>query len=206
MIKPINGLIVFMLLFVTACQKQRTENEYKIKQIVQRHIQMRSDMRVEDVYKLLYQNRMGIGHLITDTLNAKKYLMDEIQSIDANDTSLSESLIEWISNDSTMVRINLRAFKKRNLSANHLFQAMLGTVENHKQEKREFIGDWIIFAKLLNKGAISMSQAGLEEFNARAEQKQYPVIHHSAEYTRIYKPVYRVLLYGEWKKYFSNIN
>jgi hypothetical protein len=201
-IKTINFLLVFILLLMTACQKQLSEREQNIRQIVQRHIQMRPDLRVDDVYKLLYQNRMGIGHLITDTLNAKKYLMDEVQSIDANDTSLSESLIEWISNDSTMVRINLRTFKKQNLSTNHLFQAMLGTVANHKQDKKELIGDWNVFVNLLKNGELTMSQTGLEEFNAMAEQKQYPVVHHSADYTKQYKPAYRVILHGEWKKYF----
>jgi hypothetical protein len=191
---------------MTTCQNQLTEREKNIKQIVQRHIQMRPSMRIDDVYKLLYQSRMGIGHLITDTLNAKKYLMDEIMSIDENDPFVCDSLVEWISNDSTMMRINLRSFKKKNLSADKLFQAMLGTVANHKQKKQELISDWIVYVNLLKNDEITMSQAGLEEFNAMVEQKAYPVIHHSAKYAEIYKPAYRVLLYDEWKNIFSDIH
>ncbi len=167
---------------------------------------MRPEMRIEDVYKLLYQRRMGIGHLIGDTDRAKKYLSEEINIIDENDASVCDSLLEFITTDSSVIRVNLRPFKKGRMSQTKLFQAMLGTVNNLKTAKNELINDWSDFVKLNNSRHFSFHDTNLVEFSKFLHNNDYPVIHHSESYSRRYKPAYRILLYQEWKKYFTEIH
>lgn len=201
MIKRISVILTAIYLGF-GCQLMVSENE--IKTIIDRHLLMRPEMRAEDVYKLLYQRHMGIGHLIGDTDRAKKYLSEEISNIDENDVSVHDSLLEFITTDSSIVRVNLRPFKKEKLSETKLFQAMLGTVNNLKTSKSELINDWSDCIKLINSRQISFHDTNTVQFSKFLRENDYPVVHHSQSYSRAYKPAYRILLYQEWKKYFTD--
>ncbi len=197
-----------MLLMTTAfasCRHEFNEHERQVQTLIARHIRMRGHLQVDDVYKLLMQWRLGIGHMIADSAKAKAFLLDEMYRIDENDGMISDSLLESVSPDSVMLRVNLRPFKKNGYPAELLFQAMLGTTYGHMPEKDKLISDWNVFIQLNRNGHFCFPADELDAFHRKIIENNYPIIHHSKEYSSQYKPAYRVILRSEWEKYFSEL-
>ena len=53
----------------------------KLIELVKKHKELRPLMEIQDVYKLLYQSILGLGHLLENHQRAKKYLYDELDNL-----------------------------------------------------------------------------------------------------------------------------
>ena len=78
-------------------------------------------MRATDFYKLLFQGVFGVGHIMGSA--AWNWLRKETESVDLEGHP-EEPLLEGVSADGSMVRVNLRPYLKRGLPLEDLFEAM----------------------------------------------------------------------------------
>lgn len=99
-------VIVISLLLQVGAQYQSYRHHWSVKQLVEYHQQLRPDLQVQDVYKILYQANFGVEHILTDTAGVRTYVLEELASMDTTDRS--EPLLERISTSGEMVRVNLR--------------------------------------------------------------------------------------------------
>jgi hypothetical protein len=159
--------------------------------ILQTHVQAHPGMQVEDVYKLVHQAAFGNGHLITDEAGARAYLQSELDSVQADS---SEPLIEPLSPDGSIVRVNLRPFKARGGDARVLGDAMLASAKRIAPRPALFERWWQEVADAASRGAVPFDAAGLRSFAAARKAEGYPAVHHSTEYEARYHPAYRVVL------------
>jgi hypothetical protein len=159
--------------------------------VVQEHLQRYPAMQVEDIYKLAHQAAFGNGHLITDEAGARAYLQSEFDSVTAD---AAAPLVEALSPDGSVVRVNLRPFKARGGDLRALGDAMLASAPRLRPQPASFDRWWQEIVDAAAAGAVPFDAAALRSFGAARKAEGYPAIHHSAEYESRYHPAYRVVL------------
>ena len=147
-------------------------------------------MEMQDWYKLLHQGAMGNRHLGVEDSLVLNFLLAEWQAIEASDT---EPLLEYITPDSTMLRLNLRPYKGAGGNPERLFDAMKRTwniLEPDPQKLQQHIEQ---LHELAQQEKLSIPPAAIDSFLQQMQQAGYPAIHHSERYMNAYNPAYRVL-------------
>jgi len=170
-----------------------------LEELIRWHQRLRPDLEVVDVYKMLFQSVFGIQHILHD--KAKRYLEEELSTLEMQ-KSLDEPLIENISVDNVMVRVNLRPFKMRGLSSNKLFSAMVTSAES-KGSQKAFLKLWNQFKSLVKTDRLNFDESSLEDFDKKVKKENYPPYHHSERYRRSYNPAYRVVKREVFKRIFN---
>lgn len=142
-----------------------------------------------DVIKLCYQAAFGAEHLLEDRDAAFQYLTQEYDQVQPDG---SEPLYEAISEG--ICRVNLRAWKKRNLPIEWLFHMFVETDVRQSQGGRGQFREYLCDAEsLVAAGVFGFDRIRWEEF-----LKDYPVakpvaVHHSEAYRRAEAPAYRLV-------------
>jgi hypothetical protein len=171
-----------------------------LEELVRWHQRLRPDLQVIDVYKMLFQSVFGIQHILHN--KAKRYLEEELSTLETQKSS-DEPLIENISIDNVMVRVNLRPFKMRGLSSDKLFLAMVTSAKEPKGTQKAFLKLWNRFKSLVEACKLNFDESNLEDFDKKVKKENYPLYHHSERYRRSYKPAYRVVKREVFKKIFN---
>lgn len=161
----------------------------KVKALLLEHRERRPLMKVTDYYKLLYQGVFGVGHIMGD--NAWGWLTREAEGLDL-DAHPGEPLIEEVSADGSMVRVNLRPYLRKGRSLEDLFEAMKATalVEGAPET---FMEAWDVFVELVEEGLIEVDHVELADHVDELRGEGVSTHHHSAEYREAYSPAYRVI-------------
>lgn len=142
-----------------------------------------------DVIKLCYQAAFGAEHLLEDREAAFRYLVGEYEQLQPDE---GEPLYETISEN--VCRVNLRAWKSRNLPLEWLFLMFVETDVQPSQGGREMFQECLrVAGQLVNDKGFGFDRGKWEEF-----LKDYPVeepvaVHHSEGYRRSEKPAYRLV-------------
>jgi len=153
-------------------------------------LRLHPGMQVEDVYKLVHQGAFGNEHLVTDESEARRYLLAELESVQADS---SEQLVEVLNPNGTVVRVNLRPFKARGLDPQRLVESMLASAKAIHPDRDAFEGWWQRIVDAAGRGGLPWSADALRAFAAAKKADGYPAIHHSDVYVAKYAPAYRVL-------------
>ena len=169
------------------------DNRAMVKKLVNDHLKMRPAMEVVDVYKLLFQGVYGVGHILTG--DAKSYLFDEAVKIKVQDHP-EETLVESVSPDGEIIRVNLRPFLRKKLSLTILFEAMMrSTVDG---DAKLFLERWKAYVNLVETGELPFSKLEVEELDMKINPNHIQPMHHSQKYRNEYYPSYRVVKRSEF--------
>ena len=171
-----------------------------LEELVRWHQRLKPDLEVVDVYKMLFQSVFGIQHILHD--KAKRYLEEELSTLEMQKSS-DEPLIENISIDNVMVRVNLRPFKMRSLSSDKLFLAMVTSAKETRGTQKAFLKLWNRFKSLVEAGKLNFDRSSLGDFDRKVKKENYPPYHHSERYRKSYSPAYRVVKRKVFKKIFN---
>ena len=164
----------------------------KVEALLLEHRERRPLMRGTDYYKLLYQGVFGVGHIMGD--GAWGWLTKEADGLDLG-AQPDEPLIEGVSADGAMVRVNLRPYVREGRSLEVLFEAMKTTalVEG---SPGEFMEAWDVFVGLVEEGLIEVDPGELTTLVDELRVEGVSTHHHSIEYREAYSPAYRVIRGG----------
>ena len=174
---------------------------HSVYSLVLNHVSARPRMQVADVYKLLYQSCMGLGHLLSDQEAAFSRLEEEMSSLQPY--SACEYLMEDITLDHPLVRVNLRPFIQAGLNAEMLLSAMLETERAFPPSRNKLIQAWEEYCILESQQAFPSQRSELERFQINLQNQGYPVQHHSPVYRNSYFPAYRIVDHGACLKMLS---
>jgi hypothetical protein len=192
---------LFLLVIFSVCllnsyclgQKATSERE-KIQNIVKANLLKFPQMEFQDVYKLIHQASFGSAHAVLDSAMASEWMETEWNSLD---TCSGEQMIDTISADGSIVRVNLRPYKQANLSKASLLSAFVNTANKFKGSKKIFEKNIKYVLEL--KSFLPYQYAEIINFLKKMKQKGYPAVHHTQKYEDLYKPAYRVILSKELK-------
>jgi len=179
-------------------QSPATFDHWSVKQLVEYHQQLRPQLQVLDVYKMLYQANLGVEHLLTDTAEVRRYLLNELATMDTTDRG--EQLIERISTSDEIVRINLRPFRQLKLDPDKLIRVMFRSASETKPDTEGFSHDWSEFSSLVRYDFLEFPMKDVEEWDVRVAAGNLQPVHHSWQYSDSYKPAYRVV----WRSVFES--
>ena len=159
--------------------------------LVQEQGRLHRNLGIQDVYKLLFQGVLGVGHILEDRERAWRELLEEFEASDASEF-MEEPLLERVSADGGVVRLNLRPFKRLGLPLEGLFEVMLVSAERIRADKDGFVALWKTFLELVEAGQLGFDYERLVEFNGVVRAGGYPPVHHSRAYGEANKPAYRI--------------
>ena len=160
-----------------------------VEKLLTSHFRLRPLMRATDFYKLIYQGVFGVSHIITE--GARGWLEKEAEDLNLQEHP-EEPLLEEVSTDGKMVRVNLRPYLRQGLPLGGLFAAMEETsrVEGSSEEFKEV---WAVFKALVASGRLKVKSDEFEALDDELRREGCRPHHHSKAYQAAYHPAYRVV-------------
>ncbi len=163
----------------------------RFERIVSEQIARYPRMEAQDLYKLALQAALGNEHLMTDSAMVRLYLEEEFDAVGA---PMGEPLLEEITPDGTLVRVNLRPYKAAGLDRQRLFEAMLLSAETIQPSEQHLESYLLTILRMARAGTVPVKPGDFLPYIEQLRSEGYPAVHHSAPYEREYRPAYRVVM------------
>ncbi|MGQ0578490.1 MAG: hypothetical protein ACT4PQ_06200 [Betaproteobacteria bacterium] len=161
-----------------------------VNQLLSAHLSRYPRLQLADIYKLLHQAALGPGHAISDPESAGAHLKHEARSLGDGP---AEPLPDVISPDERLARVHLRSWLAAGRNLDDLNRAFVETAKSYppsRERLEKFCG---CLGDLAGAGGIPFAQQEVIDFFEKIARSGYPVVHHSAEFSALYKPAYRVV-------------
>ncbi len=159
-------------------------------QILARHAGRYPGLQVQDLYKLLHQAACGSEHAAADGPAARAWLEQEVAGLGEGP---EEPIVEPISADGQVVRVHLRPYVAAGGDLDLLAAAFARTSREHRGCAVRLRRYWRYAERMAQEGALGLPAEELQCFFQEMEARGFPAVHHSPEYTRAYRPAYRVV-------------
>ncbi len=161
-------------------------------QLITNHKKLHPSIRVRDIYKILHQGTMGPRHLIQNEGNTRSELLQEFDSLDADERN--DPLTEQVSLDGTVIRVNLRTFKQRAGDPERLLASLIESAASMIPDESALHAAWQMF-KVLNRGQVlRFDHREITALDEHLSKHGFIAISHSSEYRKAEQPSYRVVL------------
>jgi hypothetical protein len=160
-----------------------------VEPLILEHMMLRPLARTQDIYKLLYQGVFGVGHIVSE--RTWDILVEEAGRISLTDHS-EDPLIEPVSPDGSMVRVNLRQYINGGGDLETLYKVMVESGK-HQGEEEVFLDYWSQYKKLVGDGLFSASKEEIEALDELIQSEGVKPRHHTEQYREAYYPAYRVV-------------
>lgn len=152
-------------------------------------LELHPSMQMQDLVKMCYQAVFGVEHMLTDIEKAKQYFYQEYEAAPA---SFSIPLYEPISEN--FCRVNLGAWKARNLEAEELFELFVTSSHYTVPGTRTDLNNCAKSAeKLIAKGLLPFSLEEWKEYYVAYKNNGMLPVHHSEAYRLAEQPAYRLV-------------
>ena len=154
--------------------------------------------QLADVYKSFYQDNFGPGHLLEDSIGARRYFMAELE-----DTTLwGGPDIEFTGEGKNFVRVNMDLVRKGVIPADAYFQAFQNSLGRVEKPADEFwIAEWEIIDSIIKeKNFHFINEEGDRALiDEKIASRNFP-IHHSDNFNENYNFHYRIISIPEFEK------
>jgi hypothetical protein len=162
-----------------------------IETILAEHLKRYPLMQPDDLYKLIMQAAMGSEHAFDDAESAKLYFQNEIDglSLDRDDP-----LVDPLSPEGLIVRVNLRPLVKAGEELDELLEAFIRTASMYTGDLEALRSYFETAISMASAKKLPFRVDELRALIADMERANYPAIHHSTIYQQAYQPAYRVIL------------
>ncbi len=147
-------------------------------------------MEPQDVYKLVYQAEMGSRHAGLDSAMAAEWLARETAALPPGP---DEPVVDTISPDGRMARVNLRPYLAAGGSRDALLGAFVRTAREVPGSPARLRRDLAAVLRLAGTAAVPLPRAALSRYFERMRARGYPAVEHSEAYEAAYHPAYRVV-------------
>jgi len=164
----------------------------KIEDIMKKQFELHKDIQMQDIYKLIYQGTFGCEHLAHDGSMDMLY-----KEFDEAEPDKDESLIEVISPDYMIYRLNIRCFKHYSDNKKFFFEWFYNTSKMKLGSEKDFINYWDACEKYLEDTGNELLEE-VKDFREKAclydlRRWQFMTMHHSEKYKKANNPSYRVV-------------
>lgn len=159
--------------------------------ILAQHAARYPGFQVQDLYKLVYQGALGSEHAVADASQAREWLEREVDGLTDGP---QEPVIEPISADWQVVRVNLRPYVADGGDLKALLEGFIRTAQEYKGTVAQLRRYWCYSEQMAEEGALGLAVNALKSFFDEMQAREFPTVHHSQEYKRAYRPAYRVVV------------
>ena len=156
---------------------------------LKKQLELHPSMQLQDVVKMCYQAVFGMEHMLTDIEKARQFFYNEYAATPANH---SIPLYEPISEN--FCRVNLAAWKARELDAEKLFELFLASGKYHIGGTRFELNNCAkAVEKIIAQGLLPFSKEEWKEFYVTYKNNGMLPVHHSEAYHQAEHPAYRLI-------------
>lgn len=167
------------------------EEEQAFRQVMARQVARFPRMEPQDLYKLVFQAAMGSRHAGLDSAMARDWLDQEVAGLQPGP---DEAVLDTISADGRMVRVNLRPYLAAGGSRDALLRAFVATARDYQGSEAALRRDLDLAERMADDGLLPFSRADLHAYLEQMRARGYPAVEHSPAYEAAYRPAYRVVL------------
>ncbi len=169
--------------------KLKKAEKSALKKLLLDQLKTHPALELQDMIKALYQSEFGGGHFVSDQKQGMEYLLEELDGL--NQPANTEELVEHIGAEYS--RVNLASMKKYGLSPDTLFRLFVMSSEHSTGSKASFALKLKYFEKLCGMGTLPFSREEVKSLISEYGRKDFPAVHHSDIFRRLYNPAYRVI-------------
>ena len=156
-----------------------------IEAVLRDHLVRYPAMQIQDLYKLIHQAALGSEHAISNLEAPRRWLERELAEMGPGP---EETMLDPISADGQTVRLHLRPFLARGGDIEALLSAFIRTANAFHGDRAILRDYWNVATELRRFSPVEM-----DAFIETARARDFPAVHHSPEYERLYRPAYRVI-------------
>jgi hypothetical protein len=149
-------------------------------------------LEIQDLYKLISQASLGSEHAVGDLEGARRWLMRELHELARGP---EEPIVDPISPDGRIVRVNLRPYLANSEDLAALLEAFVRTGREYRGTGATLQCYWHYAEHMATVGLLAFAPEALQRFFTKMQAEGFPAVHHSPTYTSAYRPAYRVVLY-----------
>ena len=191
-------IIIVLCVFCTLCTMAMTKEE-----AVDYLVNSYPKAQLADIYKSFYQDNYGPGHILGDTIAARRYFNDEL----SHTTAWNGPEFEYTGEGKNFVRLNMDLVKKGIISAEDYFRAFLNSLGMEaKPSDEEWIAEWSSIEDIIKTRGYHFvnEDKDREIIRKKLESKNFP-IHHSDNFNENYNFHYRIISIPEFTKLMEKI-
>jgi hypothetical protein len=186
--------IILIILVLQSCHQPYND----IARAVRSQLEQYPESTLQDIYKSFFQDEFGPGHLLNDTVGARKYMEYELSEM----TSSGNHVAEPCGTGKNFYRMPLDLVKDGKVPFDIFFASFMESAASFRvPETAEWKVKWEQIVKVIE----SMD---LEIENFEGDKKSLAemlvggetVVHHSEGYEKLYNPHYRIMGKRQWEK------
>lgn len=162
------------------------KKDEKTKELLIMHCRAYPQLKVQDLFKFLFQSSFGCEHLASSLEAATEYICEEYTAVNQNNERDVEPL------DGNYSRVHL-SYLNKGLCASTLAKLFVASSKHEKNGQSDLLQKIEIARELVSDGLLPFSQSEFEEAVSEWAAKGYPAIRHSDAFKNMYSPSYRVI-------------
>ena len=159
-------------------------------EVLRRHAARYPRLELADAYKLLHQATFGSEHAVPDAEAARRWYEREVRQLG---TGPEEPVLDPVSADGRIVRVNLRPYLAQGGDSGKLVEAFVATANRRRGSPDQFRSAWSCVTFLAGASELPFKRPAAEDFLRQRAAEGFPAMHHSAAYVAAYHPAYRVV-------------
>jgi hypothetical protein len=167
-------------------------DESAFRRIVAIQIRRYPRLEIQDLYKLILQAARGSEHVVSDLTAARRWLAHEL--LDLADGP-EEPIVDPISPDGSVVRLNLRPYLAARGDLTGLLEAFVRTAREYRGTDVTLYRYWRFAEHMATAGLLPFACEALRKFFIGMQADGFPAVHHSDTYAKTYHPAYRVVVH-----------
>ena len=174
-----------------------------------RQVQRYPGLQVQDLFKLIYQNEFGGGHLVVNETDSLRRLESEIQSLPNGSQDTMGSLPErFESIGNGLCRMNLAWIEETGIDLSTVNRLFIETARFIKGTRKRFAEKLGILRACLQDRIIPYDPADLDAMIKAYDWDRCPPVSHSPACRQLYHPAYRIVrsAYGQYFDVFCRID
>ena len=183
-------LAVAAIVLLISCNRANPTHT-KIRQSVERQLELYPESTLRDLYKNFFQDRFGPGHIIADNTAADRYLRYELNAAE----SFEGLDYEPTGYEGRFYRVNLGVIADGRVPYEKYFDAFVRSVNNIKPISIEqWRTEWHEIDSVIMSMGLQLENYSVDraEIKALIEGGDY-VMHHSQRFNDHYQPHYRII-------------
>lgn len=183
----LSGMGIFVQ-FISRMSNLNTDKKMLL--LINKQFTAHPKMKEGDLYKMLHQAAMGSEHAVKNPASAEEWMKREINNLDL---SINENLVDTLSANGNIVRINLRPYLKLGYNPDSLVKKFILTANEYSGNLDTLKRYISIARRMIKRNQLPLDLDKFNRLTSEMEPKNFPAIHHSKTYEEIYKPAYRVI-------------
>ena len=150
------------------------------------HYQTYPLLQIQDVFKFLFQSAFGCEHMLSSLETAINYIQEEYESCSQE----KEPYIEQLDGDYCRVHLS---YLSQGLSANTLGHLFFFSAREEENGKADLATKLNIATGMIKEGLLPFEANEFEQAAKEWAAKDFPALHHSDVFRKVYNPSYRVV-------------